>query len=59
MLALAWARLRGAASHDLARVRFTAALGLVLLATSGAYAARRYDVGDILLVLGGAVLVPA
>jgi hypothetical protein len=36
MLALAWATLRGAASHDLARVRFTTALGLVLLATSGA-----------------------
>lgn len=58
MLALAWPALRSA-SREVAWGRFTAAVGLVLLATAGAYAASAYDLVDLLLVLGGAVLVPA
>jgi hypothetical protein len=33
-------------------------VGLVLLATAGAYAAQSFDLVDVLLVAGGAVLLP-
>ena len=37
----------------------TLAVGLVLLATAAAYAARSFDLVDLLLVAGGALLLPA
>ena len=38
---------------------FTGIVGLVLLATAAAYAARAYDLVDVLLVVGGVLLLPA
>jgi hypothetical protein len=56
-LVLAWPmRL---AARQLAWRRFTALVGLVLLATAIAYAARVFDLVDLLLVVGGALLLPA
>ena len=57
MLALASPAMK-ASSRQLAWGRFSGVVGLVLLATAGAYAAQSYDLIDILLVVGGAVLVP-
>jgi len=57
MLALAWVDMR-ARSQRPAWSRYTVAVGLVLLATAGAYAAQSFDLVDLLLVAGGAVLLP-
>jgi hypothetical protein len=57
MLALAWVGMR-ARSRGPAWSRYTLAVGLVLLATAGAYAAQSFDLVDVLLVAGGAVLLP-
>jgi hypothetical protein len=56
LLALAWS-MRSAAGH-VAWSRFTGLVGLVLLATAAAYAARAFDLVDLLLVIGGVVLLP-
>lgn len=58
MLALAWVGMR-ARSRGPAWSRYTLAVGLVLLATAGAYAAQSFDLVDVLLVAGGAVLLPS
>jgi hypothetical protein len=55
MLALACV---GARAQRPAWSRYTLAVGLVLLATAGAYAAQSFDLVDVLLVAGGAVLLP-
>jgi hypothetical protein len=57
LLALAWVGMR-AGSRGPAWSRYTLAVGLVLLATAGAYAAQSFDLVDVLLVAGGAVLLP-
>ena len=57
MLAVAWPGLRSAA-RDVGWSRFTAAVGVVLLATSAAYAMHAFDLVDLLLVVGGVVLLP-
>jgi hypothetical protein len=57
-LALAWQSMRSAAGH-VAWSRFTRLVGLVLLATAAAYGARAFDLVDLLLVVGGVVLLPA
>lgn len=57
-VALGWPPLRSAA-HQPAWSRFTALVGLVLLATAAAYAARDFDLVDLLLVVGGVLLLPA
>ncbi len=45
-------------SEWLGWARCTLAVGLVILALAGAYAARAYDVVDLLLVVGGVVALP-
>jgi hypothetical protein len=57
-LALARQSMRDAAGH-VAWSRFTGLVGLVLLATAAAYAARAFDLVDLLLVVGGVLLLPA
>jgi hypothetical protein len=57
-LALAWQSMRAAGGH-VAWSRFTGLVGLVLLATAAAYAARTFDLVDLLLVVGGVLLLPA
>lgn len=57
-VALAWASMRSAA-RQVAWSCFTALVGLVLLATAIAYAARVFDLVDLLLVVGGVLLLPA
>jgi hypothetical protein len=57
MLALVWVGMR-ARSRGPAWSRYTLAVGLVLLATAGAYAAQSFDLVDVLLVARGAVLLP-
>jgi hypothetical protein len=57
MLALACVGMRDR-SRGPAWSRYTLAVGLVLLATAGAYAAQSFDLVDVLLVAGGAVLLP-
>ena len=58
MLALAWAGTQ-ARSRARAWSRYTLTVGLVLLATAGAYAAQSFDLVDLLLVTGGTVLLPS
>jgi hypothetical protein len=58
MLALAWAGAQ-ARSRRRAWSRYTLTVGLVLLVTAGAYAAQSFDLVDLLLVIGGAVLLPS
>jgi hypothetical protein len=57
MLALAWPTMRRASSH-VAWGRYTAVLAAVLLATAAAYAAQEFDLVDLLLIVGGALLLP-
>jgi hypothetical protein len=57
MVALAGVGMQ-ARSRGPAWSRYTFAVGLVLLATAGAYAAQSFDLVDVLLVAGGAVLLP-
>lgn len=47
------------AARQVAWSRSTGLVGLVLLATAAAYAARAFDLVDLLLVVGGALLLPA
>lgn len=56
---LALARQSMRAAPGLAWSRFTGLVGLVLLATAAAYAARAFDLVDLLLVVGGVLLLPA
>jgi len=56
--AFAWPSTRPAA-RQVAWSRFTGLVGVVLLATAAAYAARVFDLVDLLLVVGGALLLPA
>ena len=56
-VALAWQSTRSAA-RQVAWSRFTAFVGLVLVATAIAYAAREFDLVDLLLVVGGVLLLP-
>jgi hypothetical protein len=56
-LALSWP-LRRSPAPRVAWSGFSRLVGLVLLATAAAYAAREYDVVDLLLVVGGALLLP-
>jgi hypothetical protein len=56
-LALAWQSMRSDAGQA-TWSRFTGLVGLVLLATAAAYAARAFDVVDLLLVVGGVLLLP-
>lgn len=58
LLAFAWHAMRSTAREP-AWGLFTAVLGLVLIATAAAYAARAFDLVDLLLVVGGALLLPA
>jgi hypothetical protein len=57
LLALAWAG-SGLRSRGRAWSRCTLAVGLMLLATAGAYAAQSFDLVDVLLIASGAVLLP-
>jgi hypothetical protein len=57
LLALAWAG-SGLRSRGRAWSRYTLAVGLVLIATAGAYATQSFDLVDVLLVAVGAVLLP-
>jgi hypothetical protein len=57
LLALARQAMRSAAGQ-VAWSRFTGLVGLVLLATAGAYAAHAFDIVDLLLVVGGVLLLP-
>jgi hypothetical protein len=56
-LAFARQSMRSAAGQ-VAWSRFTGLVGLVLLATAAAYAARAFDLVDLLLVIGGVLLLP-
>jgi hypothetical protein len=58
LLALAWPP-TSPTFRRVAWSRFTALVGLVLLAAAIAYAAREFDLVDLLLVVGGLVLLPA
>lgn len=57
-VAVAWPSMNSAA-RQVAWSRSTGLVGLVLLATAAAYAARAFDLVDLLLVVGGALLLPA
>lgn len=57
-LALAWQSMRPA-SRNVAWGRFTGLVGLVLFATAAAYGARAFDLVDLLLIVGGVLLLPA
>jgi hypothetical protein len=57
VLALAWEAQRAAEHRPWTWL--TVLTGLVVLVLSGAYAAKSWDLVDALLVLGGAVLLPA
>ena len=57
-LALAWQSMR-AAAPPVAWGRLTGLVGLVLLATAAAYAVRAFGLVDLLLVVGGVLLLPA
>lgn len=56
-LALAWPLIRSPTAQA-GWSRFTGLVGLVLLATAAAYAMREFDVVDLLLVVGGVLLLP-
>jgi hypothetical protein len=56
-LALAWPLLRSPVPRT-AWSGLTGIVGLVLLATAAAYAAREYDAVDLLLFIGGGLLLP-